>query len=263
MSVFVGVPIKNCGFWLSRFLQQLDGLSDVSRVVLIYGQSSDATLDVVTQWMVYTEHDVELYRESSLMKAESSAQISAIYRDFQSLMKDGDEEHALLLDADIMKVPRNLIQKLKKYDKDIIAPYVWIKDHNPRRFYDVFVFRTGGCRFHPFDPPMNNNNLFRLESVGTCLLVKRKPFIEIPYRDPYPHMSFCSDARVQGYEVWADPKTTIEHLDLTRLGIFHFPMNVPGSPERFIKNDGTIIDGNQLEIDILESVVWGDTARPQ
>jgi len=261
VSVFVGVPVKNCAFWLPRFLQQLDKLSDISRVVIIFGDSVDPTFDVVTQWMTITEHDVELYREPKNMRAQTSAQIGAIYRDFQQLVDEGSERHVLLLDADIMTIPRNLIQKLMKYDKDIMAPYIWIKDHVPPRFYDCHVFRVGGYRFHPFSPPMNNNELIKLDSAGTCLLVKRRPFLEVPYKNIWPHMMFCRDARIQGYEVWADPKTTVEHLDLTRLGIFHFPFESPEiGPDLtpFIKDDGSLTTTEaQLDEEVARALIWG------
>ena len=263
MSVFVGVPVKNCAYWLPRFLQLLDKLDDISRVVISYGESNDPTLDVITQWMTVTEHEVELYREPRGMKAESSAQIGAIVRDFQQLVDEGNERYALLPDSDIVKMPRNLIQKLVKYDKDIIAPYIWIKNYVPPRFYDTYGFRFKGYRFHPFNPPMNNNELIKLDSAGTCVLIKRRPFLEVPYRDIHPHLNFCRDARVQGYEVWADPKTTVEHLDLTRLGIYHFPFNVPGtSPEvtAFIKDDGSLITEDQLDEEMGKILVWGATS---
>lgn len=261
MSVFVGVPVKNCAAWLPRFLQQVDGLSDVSRVVFIYGQSRDPTLDVITQWMVNTDHEVEIYREPSNLSVLTSAQIGVIYRDFQQLVREGNETHALMLDSDIMKMPRNLIQRLKDYDKDIIAPYVYILYHGPGDcFYDTYCFRIGGYRFHPFHPPMNNNELFKIDSVGTCVLSKRKVFLEVPYQNNWPHMSFCNDARVQGYEVWADPKTRIEHLDLMRFRLENYPIFLPESPSNMvpiIKDDGTIISESAFSEDYTKTYIWG------
>lgn len=262
MSVLVCIPVKNCAAWLPCFFQKVDRLDDVSRVVLIYGESLDSTLDVITQWMVMTEHDVELYREPPRMNAQASSQIGAIYRDFQEIMAHGDETHALLLDSDVLRMPANLIQRLQKYDKDIIAPYTWLLYHEPGKcFYDTYCFRLKNYRYHPFNPPMNNNELIQLDSVGTCILVKRRVFLEVPYRDHWPHMNFCNDARIQGYEVWADPKTSVDHVDLTRFGILHVPFTLQGDPADrtpMIKDDGSIVKIENFSEEYSSMYIWGE-----
>ena len=135
------------------------------------------------------------------------------------MVEEGNETHILLWDGDVLEAPSNLVKKLLKHDKDIIAPYVYTKHHAPgKRFFDTFVFRYKGYRYHPYDPPMHKHKLAMIDSVGCVFLVKRKPFLEHRYRDPYPHMSFCNDARSSGYEVWVDPNTEIEHIDMERFG---------------------------------------------
>lgn len=269
-DVAVFVPVKNCATWLLRFLQELDKLRDISRIVFAYGESNDPTLTIIETWMKYTKHHVQVFREPRLGGAMSSAEIAGIYREFQQIMRDGDEEYALLLDADIMRMQPNMIARLKHVDKDIVAPFIWTLFHQPPQFYDVFVFRLNGCRFHPFKPPKGGGKPFALDSVGTCILTKREPFLEVEYQDPYPHMLYCNTARQRGYEVWADPTTAVSHIDLVRFGIAHEQLEIMKARQRgevdvgkyidrtpFIKDGGEIIDLDRLAYELTSVYVWG------
>ena len=234
MSVVVCVPVKYpAGEWLHLFLREAEQFKDVSRFIFSYGrpnenvEGGDPTLIKLKRWIKKTKHHVEVYEEPKL-ETKTQNMISQIYNDFQKLIDPEKETHVLLADSDVVKMPNKIIQKLKAQDKDILAPYVWVRDHIPPMFYDTNVFRVNGKRFHPFNPPQPKET-FRVDSVGTFLMIKSKVFKEIPYRD-YPHLVFCNDARAKGYEVWADPRIKVWHLDIMRLGIRHmqpFPDMTP------------------------------------
>jgi len=270
-DVVVFVPVKNCAIWLLRFLQEINKLKDINRIVFCYGQSNDPTLTILKTWMQHTKHYVQIFEEPRLGGAKSSAEIAGIYREFQQIMKEGDEEYALLLDADIMRMQTNLVPKLKNLDKDIIAPFVWTLFHQPPQFYAIYTFRLKGNRFHPFKPPTGGGKPFQVDSVGTCILLKREPFLEVEYQDPYPHIKFCNAARQKGYEVWADPRTTVQHVDLIRFGIVHEQLEVIKARQRgetelgqyidrtpFIKDGGEIIDLDRLAYELTSTYVWGN-----
>lgn len=258
MSVMIGTPIKNCAGWLRRFFYNLDRFTDVSRVVLSYGESIDATLRVAREWAAETRHKVEVYAEPA-MPAMSAAEIAPVYQDFQRLMTK-DETHFLLIDSDIAKAPKNLIQLLKKQKKDIVAPYVWIQGRTPKEFYDCEVFRLDGYRFHPFRPP-HSEKPFQLDSVGSCYLATREVFLTAQFGNPHPHRVFCNDARERGYEVWADPRISIYHLDLPRLGILHRPIEalrgMPRDRSPFIDSMGKTFSFEEMKQDYSRAYLWG------
>ena len=261
MSVLVGVPIKNAAIWLPRFLEQLDKLSDVSRVVFICGPCRDDTYPQLWRWGNDTRHPVEIFDEPTGMNALSAAQIGAVYKDFQDLMReDEDETHFLLIDSDIMDVPPDLIQLLKRQDKDIVAPYVWVDRANPPQFFDVDCFRLNGFRFHPFLPPDPGKSLM-VDSVGSCYLAKREPFLACEYGNPHPHMIFCGHAIEAGYEVWADPRIKIQHLDSRRVGVVKTPLEIlqgkPHNPPPFIKKDGSVVTNEEFVKELINVYVWG------
>ena len=128
MSVMIGVPVKDSAVWLPRFLTQLEKLEDVSRVVFSYSPSRDPTLQILTQWENETKHSTEVIMEPKMVPAPvSAAEIAPVYADFQTMMGEEGwehETHFMLIDADIMEVPSDLVQQLKTLDKDIVAPYV-------------------------------------------------------------------------------------------------------------------------------------------
>jgi len=267
MSVMVGVPVKDSAIWLPRFLEQLEKLEDVSRVVFSYGLSRDHTIILLHQYANETKHPMEIILEPAMPGPLSAAEIAPVYKDFQEILgEDGWEEetHFLLLDADVMEVPADLIQRLMAHDKDIIAPFVWVDRSNPRQFFDVHCFRLYGYRFHPFSPPdPNDGKPFELDSVGSCYLTKYEPFKLVDYDNPHPHIRFCENAIKEGYEVWADPGTEVMHLDTMKVGIKKTPIEVmrgqPFTPPDYIKKDGTIVDNDHIAYALIDAFVWGKT----
>lgn len=265
MSVMVGVPIKDSAVWLPRFLTQLEKLEDVSRVIFSYGRSRDPSLHLLQQYENHTKHPTEIIDEPAMSGPLSAAEIAPVYKDFQDVIGEKgweEETHFLLLDADIMEVPDDLIQRLKAHDKDIIAPFVWVDRANPRQFYDVHCFRIYEHRFHPFSPPdPNNGKPFELDSVGSCYLVKYEPFKLLEYDNPHPHIRFCENAMKEGYEVWADPGTEVLHLDTVKIGVKKTPIEMlrglPFDPPDYLKKDGTIANDEQIAQDLINAFVWG------
>ena len=265
MSVLVGVPVKESAVWLPRFLEQIEKLEDVSRVVFSYGNSRDPTLQFLKEWESETKHSTEIIHEPAMPRPLSAAEIAPVYKDFQDIIGEKgwrDETHFLLIDADVMDVPADLIQRLMRHDKDIIAPFVWVDRAFPRQFFDVHCFRLYGYRFHPFLPPdPEDGKPFEVDSVGSCYLAKYEVFKLIEYENPHPHMRFCENALDEGYEVWADPGTEILHLDTMKVGVAKSPLEVlrgkKFDPPPFIKKDGSIIANEDFDKELIKAFVWG------
>jgi len=253
----VGTPVKNASLWLPKFLYELEKLEEVSRITFIYGKSVDQTYDILTQWLETTHHEARVCLEPR-MKARSAHQISLVYSDFQAMLLEGDETHFLLLDSDVTKFPPDLITRLLKHDKDIIAPYVWTDGHVPPRFFDTYCFRYKGARFHPFNPPKPDKP-FEVDSVGTCYLAKREAFAFTEYGGR-PHRSFCHNAKEMDFKVWADPTTEIHHVFVEQLGMNRiYPEALEGLPPDdtpYIKKNGDIIPLEQMGPDIIYGFIW-------
>ena len=266
-KVAICVPVKNSDCWLAKNLSLIDTFGkEISRVIISYGDSYDNTFELIRRWASTTKHKVEVIHEpETKYRVHSSGEIAFLYHDFQDMIEEGDETHALLWDGDILEAPSNLVKELLKHDKDIIAPYVYTKHHAPgKRFFDTFVYRYKGYRYHPFDPPMHNNKLAMIDSVGCVFLVKRKPFLEHRYRDPYPHMAFCNDARSSGYEVWVDPNMEIGHIDMERFGGGNQPVEMVQTSRFYnpkfvyppmINNKGEIISDEKFVVELINKYI--------
>lgn len=274
MTVDTCFPVKNACMWLSKFLSELDKVNGLGRVIISYGDSFDGTIDILKKWTKETSLEVDIYHDPANLKAMSSAGIGILYRDYQKIIAETSScSHILLPDSDLLKMPKTLVETLLKHNKDIIAPYpyVYLHDKPCRLFYDVHIFRKDGYRFHPLRPPRNNGQLIKLDSVGTCFLVKRKPFLDTPYGDPYPHMKFCNESREKGYEVWADPSTVVWHLDIPRLGLESHAQHevleaaAKGDPNPiskasqvpYVRDDGTTVGASEILFDIINAYVYG------
>lgn len=259
MSTLVGVPVKDCAIWLNRFLEAFEQLADISRAVFYYGPGRDPTLTLLKEWAEEAPFLVEIY-EDPPMRSLSSAQLAPVYRELQEIMQEGDETHFLSIDADIMRVAPNIIRRLKKQRKDIIAPYVWMEGQKPRTFYDTNNFRTKGFRFHPFDPPKPEQT-FKVDSVGTCWLTTREVFLETTIDNPYPDRVFCNNARAGGYSVWADPRLSIYHLNAAPIGLHPVPLELlqgqPPDPTPYLKSDNTVLEVNAMPNEFVEAFIWG------
>jgi hypothetical protein len=130
------------------------------------------------------------------------------------------------------------------------------------------VFRKSGYRYFPFDPPhAHDKKPVQIDSVGTCMLVKKEVFEATPYDDPYPHMRFCDESREKGYTVWADPSTSIYHVDLLRFNITHFPLEMltgqPVEAPSYMDSEGNLYQPGSIGGYIVNAVVWGDWRGPE
>jgi len=263
MSTLVGVPVKNAEMWLKRFLEYFEQMKGVSRAVFYYGLSPDETLKTLKTWAEGAPFTVEIYKDPP-MQAVSSALIAPVYKEFQEIMREGDETHFLSIDADIMKIPKGLIKALKKQRKDVIAPYVYVEGQEPLTFYDSDVFRYKGLRFHQFDPPKPERT-FEIDSVGTCWLATRKAFTETEIDNPYPDRTFCNNARAKGFKVWADPRLSVYHLDTKPFGLHQIPLEAllgrPPDNTAYIRSDVTAVDVGTMPGQYIDAFVWGRVSK--
>jgi len=223
-TIMIGTMVKNSERWLPRYfrvVESLDYPKDKIRIVFIYGDSFDKTLELLKDFKKKTKYKVEVYKEQYDQSLQYGAQAAAIiYKDWQELLT---EDYFLLLDSDVVEVPSNLLQELIKIDADIVAPYPWSEGH--RHFYDSWIFRINNKRFHPTDPPGYGLKYpIKVDSVGTCFLAKKEVFKTTPILNPYPNLTFCNNARKRGYTVVACPFLEIFHIDLEKMGIYHNPL---------------------------------------
>ena len=223
-TVMIGIMVKNSARYLPVLLEQLENLDypkDLMRVVFIYGESKDNSLDILKEYSKRTKMKVEIYKENrdNFLRVMGIWGSGSIYKDFQDLL---EEDYFLFLDSDLIFLPQSLITDLININEDIVAPFVW--SENYRHFYDNYIFRIDNSRFHPFFPPgIGLDSPFEVDSVGTCFLARREVFKDTPISNPQPNLMFALNAKRKGYKIFAVPYISIIHPDLELKGIYHSP----------------------------------------
>ena len=249
MSTLIGTKVKDAGIWLPRFIDQVEQLEgDISKIVVIYGPSKDNSLALLKLWRSKSRHKVEIYNQPYLSESErSGATLAKLKQDLQKLLQEDSAKYFLNLDCDLVVIPKDIIPRLIARDKDLIAAMVWTEGHEPKVFFDTYIFRLDGCMFHPYNPPgMKSTQPFTVDSVSTCYLAKREAELAGIYTNPYPHIPFCKTLKDKGFQIWIDPTVHTYHIDLEALGILHQPLDHPYSRVAFISDDGQKVGGYQV-----------------
>jgi len=136
--------------------------------------------------------------------------------------------HVLWLDADLVSVPADIIERLAAISEHaIVAPFVYV-EHSDRWFYDTGGFVKGGQDAASHWPiwPDYWGGLVELDSVGTCYLApagvyRAYPNLGLRYGvtgDEVEHRGLMADARAAGYRVLATDALVVEHANLPEHG---------------------------------------------
>lgn len=249
MSTLIATKVKEAALWLPRFITQVENLTgDIEKIVVMYAESLDESFMWLEHWRNTSKHRVEIYKDPYLPHDERhGATLSRVKKDIQKILAESDAEYYLNLDCDLVRFPSDLIERLMAADKDIIASMVWTEGRDIPTFFDTYIYRTQGCRFHPFSPPgLGETEPFEVDSVSTCYLAKKEVELAGEYKNPYPHIPFCADLRQKGYSVWVHPDIPAYHIDLEALGIMHQPLPVQASISPFIDKDGNQYSVQQI-----------------
>jgi len=227
-KIMICIAVKNSAKYLKRFLKEMDLLrypKEQLRWVWMYGPSVDYTLEIIKSFHESKSYEYNIYEEPPFAnKTGSSLWLADVVNAFKDLIRK-DEEYVLFPDVDIGIIPPKTLQQLLKVKKDIVAPYVWCMNTNPKKFYDTYVFRVNkqlfekgtlnGVKYDSYSPPFMNSKVpVKLDSVGTFMLIRREVFLSVDWENPVPHYQFCKNARKKGYTVWALPYLSIEHINI-------------------------------------------------
>ncbi len=241
-KVLITSIVRNIEPWAGKFLNSLTRLKngdlDDVNYLLIEGNSDDETYSILSRWRDNCKLNV------ALVKHDLPEEMAAIDRVMASveLIADielclaSDMEYILLIDADIVEIPNNvlttLIEDMGNRKADIIAPYVLISGTD--KFYDTHVFRMNNKKFNHAPPYTPNNKActspFEVDSAGTCLLFKSNVFVDViaenkKHREEYQmqktdgYLGLCKTAKLLEYQIFADPTVRIFHANLTAYGL--------------------------------------------
>lgn len=219
MSVLVAAPVKNASKWLSRFL---DGIMKIDypglHFAFLEGDSSDNTYEVLSKFK-RAHRNVWLqklsFKEKNRFKKLAKLRNTLIDEALQG------EDFVFMVDADIIRIPRDIIRRLISAQVDAIAPLVIIEATH--QFYDTHAFMYYNTHFGwkpPYCPMIEEGKIFEVDSVGSCYLVNRKVYDAGTRYGTHPseQRSFFREAKKKGFRVWAHPKLIVRHARLPDYG---------------------------------------------
>lgn len=238
-SVLVSSIIKDAELWIKPFLRNIRALNDSDNLNLDYlfieGNSDDETYPILSRWRDNCKLNVTLVKHDLPEEMATIDRVMAsieLIADIQNYLAT-DTDYIMLIDADIVEMPSNMLtiltENMKSHSADIIAPHVLIAGTD--KFYDTHVFRMNKKNFVRTAPYAPDNKThatpFEVDSVGTCLLFKSDVFMDVivenrKYRkacrkenvDGY--LCICSTAKRIGYRILADPTVRIAHVNFTK-----------------------------------------------
>lgn len=237
MSTLIATKVKDAEIWLPRFINEVESLEgDVEKIVVMYGDCPDKSYSYLLRWQETSKHTIEIYHDPYIPPDERhGAMLARVKQDIQKILEKSTADYYLNLDCDLVQIQRDCIPRLIEQDKDLIAGMVWTEGRLKPTFFDTYIFRKDGARFHPLLPPgLFKEEPFMVDSVSTFYLAKREVELAGEYSNPYPHLPFCSDLRNKGYGVWVHPQVHSVHVDLEKLGIMHQPLPVQASMSPYV-----------------------------
>ena len=146
-----------------------------------------------------------------------------------------EHTHVLWIDADLVRVPANLIERLIDVsDSAVVAPLPYVERIDPSRgpsvenggwFYDTgaFIWRGQGvpCKWDALFLHQPGDVL-ELDSVGTCYLIPADVYRQgarySTVGGAVEHVALMAEARTLGYRVLALRALIIEHAYLPKYG---------------------------------------------
>lgn len=229
-SVVVLTPFRNARKYLPLYFKQLFGLRDLLRdngyslrLVAAEGDSLDGT----------RERIVDLARESNIpltlvdtthggMKwgsVEDPVRMRVMSEVMNKALDEVQEwDHiAVWIMSDLEWEPQNILNLIDWTEEEqrIFAPMVFVADTNPRMFYDTWAFRdVGGKRFSPFPPYYSYYSASEgcqfIDSAGSCLIIPAH-IARMCRAFKEEAVSFCRNAKTEGFEIVIDTGTVIYH----------------------------------------------------
>ena len=188
-------------------------------IVMVEGDSIDETPQMLAAWERHEPrvrvitHNTGKRRFPSEESAERFEHLSGIITAGLDAVDLYWSDYVLMLPSDIKFEP-DMAQRLVAWDKDIIAPMVWMDGW----FYDTWAFRyPNGGQFaasqhlwhsngHPTDP-------FEMQSVGGTNMINAEVLrAGCQYTPEAVDVGLCAWARELGFHVWADPTTDVDHV---------------------------------------------------
>jgi hypothetical protein len=218
MNVAIFSPFRNAERRVPAYIEAVNDLDwprDGLRFVALENDSEDRTWPFLLDWFLSDDrvslNRVETGRQKwgSVVDAGRFAHLAHLFNMGLQQVDMKWSEAVLVLPSDIDFEP-DLLRRLAAWD--LVAPFVW---QGPI-FYDTWAFVRDGVHFENF--PRRKARQYgelpiEMDSVGGTFLVRAEVLrAGARFTAEEVDRGLCQFARANGFKVWADPTTHVEHL---------------------------------------------------
>jgi len=226
-DIFVGIRIDNIHPWFDRHKQVIRDINyPKDNMRFVYSIQDNVYKKTIAEEIKKlkdeTGYNIEAYIEphDRNLKAYGQQMSAPIFNDWKNIF---DEDYFMLLDSDIVLMPKFTVKELLRVNYPITAPYVYMIGTGT--FYSTWEFRMGGRRFSNQNPPGAGLLVpIQIDSAGAVMMVQGDVFKEIEFTNPYPTVMFCYRAFNRGYRTAGLPYVMVQHDNLAARRIFHSPL---------------------------------------
>lgn len=235
--VMIAALVSNQARWLKRFLYEIDNLDYPEELItyaFLTGNNDDDTFDILREFEQKHQGSIPWCssKEKVWLKGEdinkgSLSRFEGLTTLRNSLVRGAlaNEDYVLMIDSDIVKIPKDLIQRLMDVDSEVVAPMIYIdnfREFGDTYFYDNLAYIKDGANFDHFYPYIPGHGELPeepvyVDSVGACYLVSANIFRAGVQYVSYPNVSeqvtFCEDVRKRGFRVAVHPQVAVLHTN--------------------------------------------------
>jgi hypothetical protein len=214
VNIVVGSAFRNATHHIIRYLNQVMmlrmhvGPSHTVRVIAAVGESRDSThamlsgVEGIDVEIVLDTHNAPMY--GSTEQPERLTALSTVCNAIFGAVR-AEDDVLVYVESDLIWDPHtmgSLIDMATRRDGgfDVFAPMPFAG----KAFYDIWAFRKDGERFGPFAPyhkAYRANELFEVDSVGSCLVMRGEVARACRVQDNQCLVGWCSDARSKGHKI--------------------------------------------------------------
>lgn len=222
MNVTLTIPIRDGAAYVDKLVAQIEALEGAEfRVVVCTGDNADDTWAKLLKWFGTKVDNIKLIKYDTCQPHYKSvvdkARFAHLSNVFNRMFWDVDFEwsdYVCFIPGDVIFEP-DLITRLTRHQKDIIAPFYWTSG-NGQRFYDIWGFRHAGQSFPPYPRAWYRdsfgNGPVEMDTVGGVICSKAEVLAAgVRYTPEEVDHGFCKTAHERGFTVWADPTTHVWH----------------------------------------------------
>lgn len=230
MKVVIASIFRDSASYVDRYVSQVTALrdalaarGDTLRAVWGEGDSIDRTATILAEKARKCALKFDLYDVAHGGPKFGSVNVEQRWRQISyccntvlhNIPEDADV--VVYVESDLIWLPETIITLIDGLGDsvDVLAPMSMANNETPARFYDTYGHASNGVNFQPYapyHPDLQPGELLRLDSAGSCLVMKGQVAQTTRFTPPELGIAgWGQDINAQGYAFCLNPAVAVWH----------------------------------------------------